>query len=37
MTTADRLALWAQAADAIFLIDDEKRQMLGFAPRETEQ
>jgi hypothetical protein len=30
---ADRQALWSQAADADFLSDDEKRQMLGFAPR----
>ncbi len=32
---SDRAALWAQLADADFLSDDEKRQMLGFAPRET--
>jgi HK97 family phage portal protein len=30
---SDRQALWAQVADADFLSDDEKRQMLGFAPR----
>jgi phage portal protein BeeE len=30
---ADRAALWAQVAGADFLSADEKRQMLGFAPR----
>ena len=33
---SDRQALWAQVADADFLSDDEKRQMLGFAPRSAE-
>lgn len=33
---SDRAALWAQLADADFLSDDEKRQMLGFAPKEAQ-
>jgi HK97 family phage portal protein len=33
--TSDRQALWAQLADADFLTDDEKRQMLGFGPKEA--
>jgi HK97 family phage portal protein len=30
---ADRTALWSQVSSADFLSDDEKRAMLGFAPR----
>jgi HK97 family phage portal protein len=31
----DRQALWSQVSGADFLSDEEKRQMLGFAPREV--